>query len=96
MSGGSYDYLCYKDPDQLMSCTDQLQSISDRLAGLGYAPDAAAEVQELLLTIRQYDNRISSMMNRLTDVMRSVEWWDSGDCGEDAVKKSLEKYRGNE
>jgi hypothetical protein len=93
MSGGSYNYLCYKQADDILENLGNLQDMADRLAGLGYAEDAATETQELLLIIRQYQNRINASLKRLTDVWRAVEWWDSSDSGEESVKKALENYR---
>jgi len=93
MSGGSYDYLYSKDVEDLLHTQETIQNMADRLAGLGYASDAAKETQELLLTLRQFENRRSAMKERLSDVWHSVEWWDSCDSGEDSVKNALEKYR---
>lgn len=93
MSGSSYDYLYSKDVEDLLHMQETIQNMADRLAGLGYASDAAKETQELLLTLRQFENRISAMKERLSDVWHSVEWWDSCDSGEDSVKNALEKYR---
>lgn len=93
MSGGSYNYLCHKDAEALLNSTADLESMIDRLAGLGYAEDAAVESQNLLLTLRQFRVRMDTSINRLSEVWRSVEWWDSNDSGEDTVKAALEKYR---
>lgn len=96
MSGGSYNYLCYKDGFELGDHEGDLQAMADRLAGLGYAKDAAKETQELLLELRQYQNRIQTRIDRLKGVWHGVEWWDSCDSGEDGVKAELAKYRGEE
>jgi hypothetical protein len=93
MSGGSYNYLCHAEPDELLNKAEDLQFMADRLAGLGYASDAASETQELLLTVRQYQNRLEAMKCRLEGVWRAVEWWDSCDSGEDGVKDALDDYR---
>jgi hypothetical protein len=93
MSGGSYDYLYAKDADELFNYQRQLNDMIDRLAGLGYAKDAAAETDELLLILRQTLVRVETRMQRLRDVWRAVEMWDSCDGGEDAVKEALSKYR---
>lgn len=93
MSGGSYNYLCHAEAETLVNYTVELQEMADRLAGLGYADDAARETQELLLTIRQCQNRIKSIADRMSGVWRAVEWWDSCDTSEDSVKSALEKYR---
>ena len=97
MSGGSYDYLCYKDSAQLLGgeADDDLQEMADSLAKLKYANDAAKETQDILLTIRQSRNRIESSVARLSGLWHDLEWWVSGDSGEDEFKEALEKYRGN-
>lgn len=93
MSGGSYNYLCHADAEKLTEKTGDLQSMADRLAGLGYAEDAAKETQQLLLIVRQYENRANAIIDRLSKVWRAVEWWDSSDSGEDSVKNALDEYR---
>ncbi len=93
MSGGSYDYLCHKDAAEMLAMEEQLQRMADRLAGLGYASDAAKETQGLLLEIRQAKNRIETRADRLNGIWRAIEWWDSHDSSEDDVKQALEEYR---
>jgi len=93
MSGGSYNYLCHASADEMMNKVSDLQDMADRLAGLSYASDAARETQELLLIVRQFENRIEASTNRLHDVWRAVEWWDSCDSSEDSVKAALDAYR---
>lgn len=101
MSGGSYEYLCWVDHhspllEKLATMTGQLDEMSTRLAGLGYAPDAAAETEELLLLMRQWENRARARIERLADVWKAVEWWDSADWSEERVHEALAKYRGDE
>ena len=93
MSGGSYSYLCYAEAEKLMEKTEDLQNMADRLAGLGYAQDAAQETMDVLLTIRQFENRINAMTKRLEDIWKAVEWWDSCDTTEERVKEELIAYR---
>ena len=93
MSGGSYNYLCYTDGDTIWNNIGNLSDMSARLAGLGYADDAARETEELLVMMRQARNRIETRIKRLSDVWRAVEWWDSGDSGEDHVRLALARYR---
>lgn len=95
MSGGSYNYLFCKDSDQLVNEESTIQEMADRLASLGYAEDAARETTELLLMIRQARVRIDTRARRLSQVWQSVEWWDSGDGGEDGLAKALAQYRGD-
>jgi len=93
MSGGSYDYLCYKDSQDIRSLMRQLADMAERLSGLEYARDAAQETTALLLTLRQQDVLVSTYIDRLSGVWHAVEWWDSQDSGEEAVKEALTRYR---
>lgn len=96
MSGGSYNYLCHTwDLDKLLQHESDLEAMSARLAGLGYATDAARETEELILLLRQWRNRADTRLDRLRDVWKAVEWWDSCDWGEDQVREALVEYRGD-
>jgi hypothetical protein len=94
MSGGSFDYLgTVFDLGGLLEKSHQLEPMRDRLAGLGYAKDAAMETEELIRTLRQFHVRIEVALQRLQPVWHAVEWWDSCDWSEASVKKALEDYR---
>lgn len=94
MSGGSYNWLyTVGDLEDLQNRQYDLKAMADRLAALGYAQDAAAETEELLVLLRQWQNRLSVRVSRLEDLWKAVEWWDSADSGEDAVRTALAKYR---
>lgn len=94
MSGGAFDYLYCKEAEQLFGSPSQLQEMADRLAGLPYAADAAKDAYDLLAIVTSQLVRVEAAQRRLADVFYAVEWWDSGDSGEDAVRKALAKYRG--
>lgn len=95
MSGGAYEYLCWKtELDELLSRQHHLRNMADRLAGLGYAADAAEETEELLIMLRQWQIRAEVRVKRLEAVWKAVEWWDSADWGEDRVHAALRAYRG--
>ncbi len=96
MSGGSYDYLCLQGADELVGSSHHqanIDAMAARLSGLGYAQDAARETEELLLILRQVETRLDVRIGRLNGIWRAVEWWDSGDSGEDGVKEALKQYR---
>jgi hypothetical protein len=99
VSGGSYNYLgiiCYDDLAELLSKESDLEQMADRLAGLGWAEDAARETQELLVQLRQWKVRAEVRTRRLLDVWRAVEWWDSCDWSEAQVRQALEDYRSSD
>lgn len=96
MSGGSYNYLCWvQDLEDINSKRYALREMADRLAGLGYAQDAAAETEELLVLLQQWEIRAGVRIKRLSDVWHAVEWWDSNDSTEEDVREALTKYRGD-
>ncbi|MFJ2650849.1 hypothetical protein ACIO1C_29540 [Streptomyces sp. NPDC087420] len=94
MSGGSYNYLCWaSDLEEINNKRYALREMADRLAGLGYATDAAAETEELLVMLQQWEIRAEVRIKRLSDVWHAVEWWDSADSSEESVREALAKYR---
>ncbi|WP_345150812.1 hypothetical protein, partial [Nonomuraea rubra] len=68
--------------------------MSARLAGLGWAEDAARETEELLVMLRQWQIRSEVRIARLRSVWKAVEWWDSCDWGEDQVRAIVEHFHG--
>lgn len=97
MSGGSYEYLCHTwDLDDLLAKRGELERMSARLSGLGWAEDAARETEELLVMLRQWQIRAETRITRLRDVWKAIEWWDSCDWSEDQVREALAAYRGEE
>lgn len=93
MSGGSHNYICHCEAQELIGREEDLREMSDDLAALGYCKDAAAETEEILILVRQFENRINTRLERLSPVWRALEWWHSGDIGEDSFKEAIEKFR---
>lgn len=94
MSGGSFDYLCFKAVPDIFDAERSLASMGDALAVLGYAPDAARETHAVLAEVRAARARIEAKLERLEGVWRAVEWWHSNDSTEDGVRRALADYRG--
>ena len=92
MSGGSYNYLCYKEAYDIHERKEELEQMRDRLIELNYT-DVAVETESVLLMMRAFEVRLQTRIDRLKDVWRAVEWYDSGDSNEDYVKDEVEKYR---
>jgi len=94
MSGGSYDYLYAKEVDQILSATETLDSMAQRLEGLDMAgaATAAVETRAIIAEIRRFEDDIRRRSARLRDVWMEVEWWDSSDGSRGAVERVLAKY----
>lgn len=93
MSGGSYNYLCNRMAEEILQIQSDIERMAEKLATLGYAKDAAKETSHLLARSRAFEVYVETAMERLREVWKAVEWWDSADWGEDSVKQALEEYR---
>ena len=94
MSGGSWNYLFCKDIDELMngSSTELLQDMVDRLNSAGFK-DVAKDTQRLVEYIKLASIRIETLFETLSPVFKAVEWFDSGDWGEETLNNEILKYR---
>ena len=93
MSGGSFNYLCHKDVDELINNLETLEEMATRLIELGHT-DAAKETFQVAQILRQSLVRVDVIKERLNGVWRAVEWYDSEDVGIDSVNKAIAEYRG--
>jgi hypothetical protein len=95
VSGGSFNYLCHTwDLDDLVGKQMDLEAMAQALAALGYAKDAARETEELLVLLRQWEVQATVRVERLREVWKAMEWWQSCDYSEDTFKEALAEYRG--
>lgn len=85
--------LAFSEPGALLEGPELIQELADELAELGYAADAAAETQDLVLEVRRCRNRLASYQRRLRDLWVELDRWRAGDSSEDSFKKVLEEYR---
>ena len=92
MSGGSYNYLCFKEPEELIGRVADIESMAQRLLDVGY-PDVAGDMQRLAEYCKSARLRVAVLSDMLNSVMHAVEWYDSGDYGLSNLKKVLEEYR---
>lgn len=94
MSGGSFDYLCYKEVPELMNSSNiaNLESMVQHLQKYGYE-DIARDTQRLIEYIQSASIRIEVLSENLNDVFHAVEWHESGDIGRETMIAELEKYR---
>lgn len=93
MSGGSLNYLCFKEPHELFEHIDDLKSVEEFLLARGDT-DIAKDVRRLIEYIRSAENRVSVLSEQLKDVFKAVEWYISADYGANSLQKALNRYRG--
>lgn len=94
LSGGSFDYLCYKDVPELMNSSSiaNLESMVKHLQEYGYE-DIARDTQRLIEYIQSASIRIEVLSENLNDVFHAVEWHESGDISRETMIERLENYR---
>lgn len=92
MSGGRLNYLYCKEPDELYNHLCDLEQAEEYLLCEGYV-DVAKDVRRLIEYVITSRNRIEVLQENLKDVFKSIEWCQSGDSGEDRVKRAIEAYR---
>lgn len=92
MSGGSLNYLCFKEPEELFHCIEEMEKAEQVLLQRG-AQDIARDVRRLIEYVKSAENRISVLSEQLNGIFHAVEWYQSGDYGEDTLRKRIEQYR---
>lgn len=91
MSGGSFDYLCYKDAKEILEDKEQLIEMFNYLREKGKL-DMADEIEKLYLDLVMFERMINNRLKRLNNILYAVEWWASGDIGEWDLYKAWEEF----
>jgi hypothetical protein len=90
MSGGSYNYLCFKDATDIGGQGEDLLKMVDRLNELGY-PEISKDTEE----IAKFFLLLNEKIDKLRDVWQAVEWMDSGDWKPEQFENEATKYLNN-
>lgn len=91
MSGGSFNYVCFKvETEEIFAALPDLREMESYLRGRG-KHDAADEILKFILNIETARRRLDVQGRRLQDLLQSVEWWVSGDWSEEDVDNSLKE-----
>ena len=71
---------------------DDVEDMVDRLNSAGFK-DVAKDTQRLVEYIKSASIRIETLFETLSPVFKAVEWFDSGDWGEETLNNEILKYR---
>lgn len=91
MSGGSFDYLCYKDPESMLNNIHLVKEMYEFLYKEG-KNDAAREIEKYYLDLIMFKDMVTTRHQRLNKILHDVEWWVSGDSGEETFDKMWKKF----
>ena len=92
MSGGHYNYIQYKEPDELFALVSELEDMSDDALLLGY-DDIAKDLRRLVEYIKSAKTRVEVLSSQLKEVMRGLDYYQSCDIGKESLDDIIEKYR---
>lgn len=89
MSGGSFDYVCFKvEGHEVLSTIDQLTDMESYLRGIG-KDNAADEVYAFRLHVETCLRQLSIYGSRITHLLYAAEWCASGDHGPEGIDTAL-------
>lgn len=91
MSGGSFNYVCFKmESEEIFSALPDLRNMEEYLRAR-QKHDAADEVLKFILALETARRRLDVMSKRIQDILYAAEWWASGDWNEDGLDKAMEE-----
>jgi hypothetical protein len=97
MSGGSFNYVCFKldgDGSDVAQSLPDLRDMEQCLRDLG-KHEAANEILRGIIKIETAINRLTVVGSHLAPLAKAAEWWQSGDTDEDDFGAVFnEKYLG--
>lgn len=94
MSGGSFNYACFKVEDgEVFQAMDDVRGIEEYLRAHG-KHDPADEVLKYIKEVETHQRRLEVIGKRIAPLLKAVEWTASGDTGMDLVYAEYFKLMG--
>ena len=90
MSGGSFNYLCHREPLDLPS--EDVAHMASELRAAS-AVDAADATDAILAEIRSFTALLEQRLEPLRSVWMAMEWWQSCDWSEEQFRAALAGWR---
>jgi len=97
MSGGSFNYVCFKleDESQIFAALDDLRDMESYLRQRG-KHEAADEIQSAILKLETAQRRALRIGKHIFDLAYATEWWASGDWDDKGIEEALNEMSGDE
>ena len=92
MSGGSFDYLCFKDVSELFQRVGQVESMAKAIGEYPDGEAASIDAHEVVAIMKTALRRLEARRRRLEPVWMAVEWHHSCDYGPERVAEALRVY----
>jgi hypothetical protein len=93
VSGGSYNYLAEHEPGNLEARRGDIEAMRDRLAELeAEGVPGAARAARLTRYVLIHLDLAEQRAEELADAWHAIEWHDSGDYGDDTMRKALANW----
>lgn len=95
MSGGSFNYACFKvtDTREVFSAMDDIEHIEKYLRSIN-RHSAADEVFRYYQDLKTISRHLAIMGERLEPLLYATEWCASGDWNEDGIDAAYQKLIG--
>jgi hypothetical protein len=94
MSGGSFNYICFKETiDELSGYDEDIIAMSNALHALGYAWPAV-ETERILAIIERANEEVRMILEdkKLAQLWKAVEWYHSGDWEREVVSRAFTDF----
>lgn len=98
MSGGSFNYLCFKhEAEDILGseCMESLEGMVARLKSIKGTREAWEATEDLIVKIERVLDAVKTIQEEkaeLDPVFKAVEWLDSGDWGMEEVERALKEF----
>lgn len=88
MSGGAYGHLCWFT-DEVFGREESVRGMADRVSELAPGSDAACELRSIVAALAGAAERLDKM----EELLKAVEWYDSGDRGEEQAVAAIAEFK---
>lgn len=90
MSGGSFNYFCFKENGEALQHLEDLRALEQYCRETGNHL-AANECFRYLLFLESTKHRLEVYHERMAELLRAVEWAASGDGNETGIRYAYEE-----